>query len=182
MASRRIKSTINSKYCQPLKLRTGRKLVITMSADYNSILFTKKHRAFNPDSQKVKLWAKFNTQTFDGIQIVATLQDKSEQTLASSSCVFKIYFLDITNNWNQTLVHTVNGTLVNKRWIAAPTQANLGLSNELDGERTIMVEATITRLGQSFVSKIYLNHLGIYDSFFRLKEEVEFLAVTKKDE
>jgi hypothetical protein len=96
--------------------------------------------------------------------------------------VFKVYYVDADQNWSQTLVYTGSGTLQSGRWVLPATQANLGLSTELDGERTLMIEAILTRLGKEYKSSVYVNHLGIFDSLFRLKEEVEFLAVTKKDE
>jgi hypothetical protein len=182
MATRRIKTTTNNKYCQPLKLKTGRRLVLTLSSDYNSILFTKKHKAFDDRTLKTKVWAKFNGQTFNGIHMVAALYGENETRLNSVSSVFKVYYIDADQNWNQTLVYTGNGSLQNDRWVLPVTQADLGLSTELDGERTLMIEATLTRLGKEYKSSVYVNHLGIFDSLFRLKQEVDFLDITKKDE
>lgn len=182
MATRRIRATINNSYVQPLKVKTGRLLVLTPGSDYNSIVFTKKHRAFDPRSVKTKVWAKFNGQNFDGIHMVAELYGENERRLGSASCLFRVYYVDADQNWNQTLVYAANGTLQNGRWVLPATQANLGSSTELDGERTFMIEAIISRLGKEYKSSIYVNHLGIFDSLFRLKEEIEFLAVTKKDE
>jgi hypothetical protein len=45
-----------------------------------------------------------------------------------------------------------------------------------------MIEATITRLGKEYKSSVYVNHLGIFDSMFRLKGEIDFLSLTKQDE
>jgi hypothetical protein len=182
MATRRIRSTANNKYVQPLKLKTGRKLVISPNSSYNSILFTKKHRAFDPNSVSAKVWAKFNGQTFDGIHVVASLFTKQDRRLSSGSCTFNIYYVDANQNWGESLILSSSGTLVNGRWILAPTQAMLGGSNELDGERTLRIEAILTRVDKEYKSSVYVNHLGIFDSLFRLKEEVEFLSVTKKDE
>jgi len=182
MATRRIRATINNKYAQPLKLKTGRRLVITPNVNYNSILFTKKHKAIDDRCLKAKVWAKFDGQNFDGIHMVAALYGDNETLLTSASCVFNVYYVNADQNWGKTLVYTGNATLHGGLWVLPATQANLGLSTELDGERTLMIEATITRLGKEYKSSVYVNHLGIYDSFFRLKNEVEFLFVTKKDE
>ncbi len=181
MATRRVKSTTNNKYTQPLKLRMGRKLLLTPGCDYNSILFTQKHRANDAANQKVNLWAKFNTDTFDGIQMVAWLENKDHEIVSSGSCQFKVYYLDASNNWNQTLIFTGAGTLSNNKWIAAPTQNILGSNNELDGERTLLIEATLTKWGQTYTNKIYVNHLGIYDSIVRLRNDIEFLDISKAD-
>lgn len=181
MATRRIKMLTNNNYTQPLKLRAGRKLVITPNCSYNSILFTQKHRGFIPSNETVSVWAKFNTNTFDGIQMVAWLEDLDHNLLSSAQCQFKVYYVDVTDNWGQTLIYTTSATLSNGKWVAAPTQANLGAVNCLDGERTLMIEATLSKWGKLYSKKIYVNHLGIYDSIIRLKNEIEFLSITKQD-
>jgi len=180
MATRRIRATVNNKYVQPLKMRMDRKLVVSANNDYTSILFTKKHKGFDLRSLVTKVWAKFNTDTFDGIQLVANLYKQNDVLTSSASCVFKIYNISTDQNWTQTLIYTTNGTY-NGNWIATVTQANLG-SVDLDGEPTLKIEAVITSQGKEFKSSVYVNHLGIYDSLFRLKQEVEFLSITKKDE
>jgi hypothetical protein len=45
-----------------------------------------------------------------------------------------------------------------------------------------MIQATIVRLGITYRDRIYVNHLGIFDNVTRLRGDVEFLEVTKKDE
>lgn len=181
MASRRIKSTVNNNYTQPLKLRMGRKLVLTPNCSYNSVLYTVKHRGFQKSDEKINSWAKFNTNTFDGIQLIAWLENTESNITPSANCVFKIYYVDVNNNWSQSLIHTVNGTLNGNQWTAAPTQADLGLSNELDGERTLMIEVSLTKWNRVFNKRFYVNHLGVYDSIVRLRQEVDFLNITKKD-
>jgi hypothetical protein len=160
----------------------GRKMIITPSASYNSILFTQKHRAYNASLDEVKVWAKFNTSSFDGIQLIAWMENKDKNVISSASCEFKVYYIDTTNNWNQTLIFTGSGTASGTRWVASPDQAALGPNNALDGERTLMIEANLTRWGDTYKNTVYVNHLGIYDSFIRLKNDVEFLDITKKDQ
>jgi hypothetical protein len=181
MASRRIKSTVNNQYTQPLKLRMGRKLLLTPGVTYNSVLFTQKHVADNQTTQSVFLWAKFNTNTFDGIQMIAWLENKNKEETSSGSCEFKVYYLDASNNWNKTLIFTGSGSSSGNKWIASPNQAALGINNDLDGERTLLIEATLTKWGDTYTDKIYVNHLGIYDSFTRLKNDVDFLDISKQD-
>jgi hypothetical protein len=182
MATRRVRSTVNNSYVQPLKLRMGRKMVITPSASYNSILFTQKHRANNASLDEAKVWAKFNTGSFDGIQLIAWVENKDKNVIASASCEFKVYYIDTTNNWNQTLIFTGSGTASGNRWVASPNQVALGSGNVLDGERTLMIEANVTRWGDTYKNTVYVNHLGVYDSILRLRSDVEFLEISKKDE
>jgi hypothetical protein len=144
-------------------------------------LFTQKHRAFDPHSQKINLWAKFNTNSFDGIQLVAWLEDIDSEVLTSGSCQFKVYYVDIDNNWGQNLIYSGSGTATGLKWTSALSQANLGAANELDGDRTLMIQATIVKWGHSFTKRIYVNHLGVYDSIVRLRNDVEFLDISKAD-
>lgn len=182
MATRRIRATVNNKYVQSLKLKTERKLVLTPAADYNSIVFTKTHRAFDPRSVKLKMWAKFNTQDFDGIHLIAGIYRDSEKGLNSASCLFKVYYVDANQNWGRTLVFSGNAVFQNGQWILPVTQANLGSLTELDGERTFMIEAEITRQKKTYKNRIYVNHLGVYDSIVRLRSDVQFLDLNKLDE
>ena len=48
MAARRVLVTINNSYTQPLKLGLKRGVVLTMNADYHSILLSKKFRKIHP--------------------------------------------------------------------------------------------------------------------------------------
>jgi len=37
------------------------------------------------------------------------------------------------------------------------------------------------RWGRTYKNKIYINHLGVYDSIVRLKNDIEFLDISKQD-
>lgn len=183
MANRRVRMTINSHYVQPLKLGFGRKIVLAMCNAYNSILITKKYKP--KDSTKdifARVWAKFDGVNFDGIHAVAFLHDKNELIYTSATCLFRVWAISYDGTWTETFLTTKMGALSGNKWTANITQADLGSSTLLDGELTILIEAVITRQGKQYKNRVYVNHLGIYESFFRLKEEVEFLFVTKKDE
>lgn len=181
MATRRIKSTVNNRYTQPLKLRLRRKIVIAPGCDYVSILLSQKYRPTSPFDIKANVWAKFNTQTFDGIQLVAWLSDPSFEETSSSSCTFNIYYVSAANNWAATMIATLPGTASGQKWTATCDQATLGSANELSGERTLLVESVLTRFTDTYKTRAYVNHLGIYDSLIRLKNDLEFVKVTKMD-
>jgi hypothetical protein len=181
MATRRIKSTLNNHYVQPLKVCSKNPLVFSMSSSYNSVLFTKKHKSCNISSnQDLVVWAKFKSSDFDGINLIAFL-NKNNKKATIGSCLFKIYSISNDDSWTETLINqtTING----------PTNsAKLHLSEasltplELDGEFTISVEVILTIRDKKYNKKIYINHLGVYDSIFRLRQDVEFLDITKVDE
>lgn len=180
MATRRIKSTTNNPYVQPLKLRTGRKLVITPAANYNSVLFTSKHRSGLPTDYKLKLAAKFNSNTFDGIYLTSVLL-KGVDPSTSANCVFEVYSISNDGLWTETLLTTVSGVPQSSRFIAAVPASLLGAA-DIDGSTTLAVKCSVQRQSDTFTNKIYVNHLGIFESLFLLKQEVEFLDLTKLDE
>jgi hypothetical protein len=180
MATRRIRATINNSYTQPLKLKTGRKLVITPNADYNSVLFTKRHKATSLSDYSLKLGVKFNSETFDGIYLTSMLT-RDVQPLNASNCTFDIYTISNDGLWTETLVTSVNGVAQGNRFIASASNATLG-GIELDGGLSLAVKCTVQRQADTFTEKIYANHLGIFESLFLLKQEVEFLDLTKLDE
>jgi len=181
MASRRVKGTNNNTYTQSLKIGICKPLILTSGVDYNSLLFTKKHKACPPNEVDITLWAKFASDTFDGIHLIAFLE-KDNFLLTPGSCTFNIYRVNTDSSWTETFLYSTTGSLSGKKMIASATQANLGATADLDGELTLAVEALISRAGKSFKRKVYVNHLGVYDSIFRLRQDVEFLDITKVDE
>ena len=175
MASRRVKSTINSDYVQALKVEAS--LVFTGNTKYNSVLFTKQYRGNKrPTNNDVILAAKFNVNDFDGIFVYCSLylNGKSRNV---SNVKFKISSVDITGTWVETLIAeevSLDGKLT-------LSTADL-LPAALDGDITLAIEASFNIRNKKYSKKIYVNHLGIYENVFRLRQDVEFLDITKEDE
>jgi hypothetical protein len=161
-------------------LCTGRKLVVALNTDYNSILFTKKHKAKSKKDYSHTLAAKFDSENFDGIHMISYLEKDSE-ILNIGTCTFNVYQVSVDSNWTETLITTVVGTTIANRSIAIVNQIDLN-PTELDGEFTLAISCDLIRQGLKFTKKIYVNHLGVYDSIFRLRQDVEFLDITKVDE
>jgi hypothetical protein len=182
MATRRIKSTLNNHYVQPLKFCTKTPLIITPSSSYNSILLTKKHKSciLSTANKEMILWAKFKTLDFDGINLIAFI-NKENKKKTIGSCNFKLFSVSTDDNWDEVLIHEELVTNPGKSAKLHIPQAILG-SFELDGEFTVSVEAEIKIRDKTYKKKIYVNHLGVYDSIFRLQQDVEFLDITKVDE
>lgn len=168
---------------------TGQKqqwLKVDHKTRYASVLSDKWLTLLGPDSslstsdQQVKLAARFNDSTFSNIQISAYLYDKNNGATASaSSCLLQVYKVDVPN-WTETFITDLTATVQpNSYFYANPTVTSLGLS--FQGGDTLMIEAVITRLGITYRDRVYVNHLGIYDNVTRLRQDVEFLEVTKKD-
>lgn len=181
MASRRVKMTLNNKYVQPLKLCFKNRHVLSPSSNYNSLLTKVSHKACIDSDYKIKAWMRFNANTFDGVQMIAGLQ-KGKRLKSIGSCTFKIYAFSVDDLWTETLLVTSIGTpLPDGRFTANAVESSLAPIG-LDGEITFKLEVDIERSGKTYTDVYYFNHLGIYDSFIKLKQEVEFLDITKLDE
>jgi hypothetical protein len=180
MASRRVMMLTNNEYIQPLKLSFNNKKVITPNAAYNSIITKISFERPQNKEYRVKAWLRFNSNTFNGVQMVGSLfRGKTAKTIAS--CTFKIYSIDVTDNWTETLLVTTSGTAVNQNKFTASSPESALAPAFLTGELTYKMEVEITRFSKTYSDIFYFNHLGIYDSFIRLKNDVEFLDITKKD-
>ena len=181
MAARRIKMLTNNHYVQPLKVGFKNKMVLTPNASYNSIVVNLKHRASQESAFSVKAWLRFNSNTFDGVQMVGSLvRGRDAKTIAT--CTFKIYSVDVTDTWAETLLLTASGTAVNQTKFTASAPESALNPTTLTGELTYKMEVEITRLGKVYSDVFYFNHIGIYDTTVRLRKRIDFLAITKLDE
>lgn len=143
---------------------------------------------FGPNSllsnsqQIIKIAAKFDEGTFNNLKLAAYLYDQQNDAIANAAtCEFKVFSIT-TPNWTETLLATFSGTqLSNQYFYTNPTLASIGTLDFFGGD-SIMVQATILRLGVTYRDRVYVNHLGVFDNLTRLRGDVEFLEVTKKDE
>jgi hypothetical protein len=108
------------------------------------------------------------------------VRGKLAKTIAS--CTFKIYSIDVTDTWEETLLVTLSGNPINGNRFSASTSETSLAPTSLTGELSYKMEVEITRLGKTYSEEFYFNHIGIYDSFVRLKGDVDFLDITKLDE
>jgi hypothetical protein len=124
---------------------------------------------------------KFNSNTFDGVQIVAGLL-KIKRFISIASCTFKIYSVSVDNLWTENLITTISGNNLGDNRFSAIVSQSVINPVELSGDITFKLEVDITRLNKTYSESFFFNHLGIYDSFLRLKQDVEYLDITKLDE
>lgn len=170
----------NNQYVQPLKVSFNNKKVITPNAAYNSIVTKVSFEKPTNKDFNVRAWMRFNSNTFDGVQMVASLfRGKTAKTIAT--CNFKIYSVDTDDSWAETLLVSLLGTDVGANKFSASTPESSLAPKTLTGELTYKLEVEITRLGKTYTDFFYFNHIGIYDTTVRLRQDVEFLEVTKKD-
>jgi len=126
-----------------------------------------------------QLHAFFESDNFDGFRVRGWLSNK-DIVVSSSLSQFNIYSVNILD-WTKTLILSKPSVQNGLYMDAHVTQSDLGLY-ELTGSEVYFIEALFTRKRKQLYVGKYFNHLGIYDSMFRLKQEVDFLDITKKDE
>lgn len=133
---------------------------------------------FSKEEIALKIFAKFNSGLLNGINILGFLSGKSGE-FDSIVDSFKIYRVD-DSSWSETFVASIVPTKSGMKNIGYCSQSTLGL-NELSGAETYAIEAVAMRRNKTYKSKIYVNHLGCFDSIFRIKQELDFLNLSKAD-
>lgn len=146
---------------------------------------------FGPNSslstgtQTLKLAAQFDTTTLDKIRMIGYLYNPVNGTIDNAASVsFKIYkVVDITTpKWDDQLLTTLVGIQQSNSYFFQDILISSLTGTSMDGDTTLMIEATAIRLGVTYRDRIYVNHLGVYDSIVRLRNDVDFLDITKLDE
>lgn len=164
---------------QWLKVDHSSRYIVNLTEDWQ-FLFGPNSELSN-SNQIVKIAAKFDDNTFNNIKIAAYLYDQKNASIANAdTCVFNLYKTS-SSTWSDDYLTSINGSLLpNSYFFINPTLTTFTGLDFLGGD-TIMIEATIIRLGVTYRDRIYVNHLGIFDNASRLRQDVEFLEITKKD-
>lgn len=153
--------------------------VMTCSSSYSSLLKKTFHLG-EKSHMELKLHAYFDDINFDGFKLSAWL-DNNGKNRSFFIANFSIYSVD-TSNWNETFILNKPAVISSDNSFKAHvTQSDLG-SYETTGSEVYLIKVSGSRLRDKVGAKAYFNHLGIYDSLFRLKQDVDFLDITKKDE
>ncbi len=156
---------------------------IANNEDYWQFLFG-PNSALNNSSQVLKLAAQLDTTTLDKIRFVGYLYNPTTGSIDSAATVnFSIYKVqDITNpKWEDNFIVTIPGVLQSNSYFFADILISSLTGTNMDGDTTLMIEGVSTRSGITYRDRIYVNHLGVYDSIVKLRQEDEFLFITKKD-
>lgn len=182
MAARRVYSLVSNPWYQNIKVSIFKnKQILNQSTEYTCLLVKPSFKHQTEDAYSIKSWAKFETVNFDGINLITGLY-KQGRLRTIGSCTFRVFAESADSLWNETLITTVSGTaLSDGRFKANVTESTFG-AIYLDGEVTLRIEVDVTRQDSVFKDVFYVNHVGIYGSFFLLKKDVKFLELTKLDE
>lgn len=145
---------------------------------------------FGPNSelstskQVIKIAAQLDTNTLDKIRLIGYLYNTTHGSVDNAASVtFNIYRVsdETIPKWQDNFIVTLNGIFQSNSYFFQDIEiANL-TGASLDGETTLMIEAVAVRLGTTYRDRLYVNHLGIYENLLRLRQDVEFLDITKKD-
>ena len=161
---------------QMLKMGVNSQFILQDDQDDAQLIF----KLGDPVSYNVIIGGEYDTSDFNGIRLTAYMMQNLSTVLTATSCTFSIYKVN-QPGWTESLLYSTSGTVQgNNYFFADITDSNLTVTP--DGDPTFLVEASIVRQGTTYKNRVYLNQLGIYGSLFKVKQDVEFLAITKKDE
>lgn len=173
---RRVRHLGICNYIVPVGRNSSQPLALS---NYNIILERTWHRQ-NRDDYKLQAHVKFNADAMNGIQISCFLL-KGSLYKSFEATEFKIFRL-AEASWSETLVTTVVPTELSPvQFTTTVNQATLGL-NELSGMETYSLEVTAIRKRRRITAKFWFNHLGVFDSLWMAKREIELLNLSKLDE
>lgn len=168
---------------QWLKIDHDSRYIINHSPEWQPIFNVAS--TLSNSSQVIKLAAQLDTNTLDKIRIIGYLYNPGQGSIDSAASVtFRVFRVtDITTpKWNDELITTLTADLQTNSYYFKDISISSLTGTSLDGDTTLMIEGIAVRLGVTYRDRIYVNHLGVYDSIIRLKKDVEFLDITKQDE
>lgn len=142
---------------------------------------------FGPNSllsnsnQILKIGAEFNANTLDSIRLIAYLYDPNNGSIDNAAtCTFNIFKVN-TPNWSDDLITTLSGTQLSNNYFFLNVPTSSLPTVDFFGGDTVLIEVIVTRLGTTYRDRMYLNHFGIFDNVTRLRQEVQFLDISKQD-
>lgn len=170
----------NNEDAQWLKIDNATRYIENHSTDWQFI--------FGPNSvitnsqQIVKISAEFNKVDLNSIYTVAYLYNQLTGGVDNASSCTVSYYKVNNPNWSETLITSVGTTQLPNQYFYVNTPLTSLPGVDFEGGDVIRVEVAIVRSGYTFRDRVYINHLGVYDSIIRLRNDIEFLDLTKVDE
>lgn len=183
MATKRLLAQFDIEDNQPLRVGATSRYIVNDVNEWQMLLNAQSNITV-PD-RELKIAAQFDTNSFDKIRVVSYLYSRETGNVSSmSSADFSIYLVkDITNpRWDEQLLTTSSSIWQTNHYFFQEYSLTSLIGAELDGDSTLMIECKGQRLGEVYYNRIYVNHLGVYDSIVRLRQDVDFLDIIKLDE
>ena len=170
----------NSEESQILNLDVLSKFVFNSSEEWQ--LLTNKKTNIGEKEKKVICSFKLDPNDYSKIVGVGYLYNsKTLSAFRSESAFFRIY--KITNNpWTEEQVISFYGTIQDNNYFYTSLNMDDITGVSFDGESSFVVDVTILRKSLSFTDRFYFNFIEIYSNVLALKQKIDFLDITKKDE
>lgn len=165
---------------QWLKVDSNKRYIVNDTQDWQFLFGP--NSAFTTSTLFLKLAAELNKETFDTIRFAAYLYNPTSGTIANTATVTFNVYLITTPNWTEQFVASFAGARIYNSYFFANINTSALSPIDFFGGDTIMIEAVATRLTETYRERLYINHLGIYDNITRLRQDVEFLDISKADE
>lgn len=168
---------------QWLKIDHSSRFIVNHNPEWQPIFNV--NSTLTNSTQVLKLAAQLDTTTLDKIRIAGYLYNPTHGNIDNAASVtFKIFKVaDMTiPKWDDQLITTLTGDLQSNSYYFKDINVSSLTGTSLDGDTTLMIEGIATRLGVIYRDRIYINHLGVYDSIIQLKKAIDFLDITKQDE
>jgi hypothetical protein len=170
----------NTEDCQVLRMDSANRFIVNDSSDWQFL--------FGPNSepsnsvQILKIAAQLDPVSLDAIRFTAYLYNPTTGNADSAAtCVFNVYKVN-SPGWQDVFLSSFSGAMQPNSYFYASQLLSTFSPTEFDGGVSIMIEVVVTRLGNVYRDRVYINHLGVYDSVIRLQNAVTFLELTKLDE
>ena len=183
MAISRILVAQDQEDCQVLNTDNRQRYIVNYESNWQ-LLFGPGSE-LSSSTQVLKISAELDTENFQKIRLIGYLYNPITGGIdGAGNCEFRIHrVVKTTNpNWSDVFITSIAGTLQSNGYYFAEVNISDITGANLDGDTTLMIEAFSDRLSTKYRERVYINHLGVYDSIVRLRQDVEFLDITKKDE
>ena len=165
---------------QILKMDSSQRYIVNSSRSDWQMLFG-PDSVFSNSVQVVKIAVEFDKLTLNNIRFTAYLYEPRTGSIASAAtCNFTVYKVE-NPSWSESLITSFPGSPLPNSYFFANPSLPVFSTIDFDGGDTIIVEVVLVRLGITYRDRVYINHLGVYDSIFRLKQDIEFLDISKQD-
>jgi hypothetical protein len=175
MALRRVQMLTETPYWQSLGFPYGQPLAVT---EGNAIV---TRLSTEPRPVTVQLAAQYS-QSGDNLNLIAYLERIPGVVIQAGSAQFVLTELSGDGSWTAGMTDSIIGTIDALGRLTASLPAQDVITNLCMGKSTLKVQVIMQRAGKSYKKEIYVNHLGIGEAAAWLKNKVNFLETTKKDE
>lgn len=165
---------------QWLKVDSNKRYIVNDTEDWQFLFGP--NSAFTTSNLFLKLAAEFNKDTFDTIRFAAYLYNPTSGTIANTATITFNVYLVTAPFWTEQLISSFPGTQIYNNYFFSDINLSALAPIDFFGGDTIMIEVVATRLTETYRERLYVNHLGVYDNITRLRQDVEFLDISKVDE